>query len=197
MVMSPTSLSPSLPHQHAVQFGGLCESGDTEELRSYILSRTTIVSNQRKAAQIIDEILTVGEPVSLDFEGINLGNDGQITLVQVGTGRGSVFIFDVLTQPGLIDGGERSLLGRLLCGGVVKVMHDCRNDSVNLWRQFGITLKGVFDTQVAHIVIQSGGEGGEEEEGVRKGSSKNISLNNLCGIYGAVCNPFKDKVKVS
>lgn len=113
---TPTSAT-SLHQQHASQFQSLCESGDTDELRAYILSRTTIVSNQRKAAQIIDEIVRANEPIALDFEGINLGNDGQITLVQVGTGRGSVFIFDVLTQPGLIEQGEKSLLGRLLCGG--------------------------------------------------------------------------------
>ncbi|CAL8108581.1 unnamed protein product [Orchesella dallaii] len=199
-VLSPTTtINPNpMLQSHAAQFSTLCESGDTEELRAYILSRTTIVSNQRKAAQIVDEILNANQPVALDFEGINLGNDGQITLVQVGTTRGSVFIFDVLTQPGLIENRENSVLGKLLCStsGVVKVMHDCRNDSVNLFRQFGIRLRNVFDTQVAHIVIQMGANGEETEEIASKPSnSKNISLNNLCSVYGTVCNPFKDKVK--
>ncbi|ODM94483.1 Exonuclease 3'-5' domain-containing protein 1, partial [Orchesella cincta] len=194
--------SPTTPVQKTmpllISHAALCESGDTEELRAYILSRTTIVSNQRKAAQIVDEIIHANEPVALDFEGINLGNDGQITLVQVGTTRGSVFIFDVLTQPGLIETRENSVLGKLLCSetGIVKVMHDCRNDSVNLFRQFGIRLRNVFDTQVAHIVIQMGANGEETEEVASKPSnSKNISLNNLCSVYGTVCNPFKDKVK--
>lgn len=29
-----------------------------------------------------------------------------------------------------------------------QVMHDCRNDSAALQRQFNVTLKNVFDTQV-------------------------------------------------
>lgn len=66
-------------------------------------------------------------------------------------------------------------------------MHDCRNDSVNLYNQFGIQLKNVFDTQAAHIVIQS-------ETGLK---AKNISLNNLCETYGVETNQFKDKVKVN
>jgi len=62
-------------------------------------------------------------------------------------------------------------------------MHDCRNDSANLYKEFGIKLENVFDTQSAH--------------GVLNNVKKNISLNNLCSFYGLkVCNPFKEKVKV-
>lgn len=43
-------------------------------------------------------------------------------------------------------------------------MHDCRNDSVNLYRQFGIRLRNVFDTQVAHIVIQMTPGGNTEDQ---------------------------------
>jgi len=65
-------------------------------------------------------------------------------------------------------------------------MHDCRNDSVNLYNQFGITLKNIFDTQSAHIVIQTA-------EGHKV---KNISLNSLCELYDVGTNQYKDKVKV-
>lgn len=34
------------------------------------------------------------------------------------------------------------------------MIHDCRNDSVNLFNQFRILLKNVFDTQSAHAVLQ-------------------------------------------
>lgn len=61
-------------------------------------------------------------------------------------------------------------------------MHDCRNDSANLFK-LGIELVNVFDTQSAHSVLNN---------------KKNISLNNLCSFYKlGVSNPFKEKVKVS
>ena len=66
-------------------------------------------------------------------------------------------------------------------------MHDCRNDSVNLYNQFGVRINNIFDTQSAHIVIQT--EAGHKV--------KNISLNNLCELYNIEINQYKDKVKVS
>ena len=72
-----------------------------------------------------------------------------------------------------------------------QVMHDCRNDSVNLYNQFGIELKNVFDTQAAHVVVEMNEGNGKTESKV-----KNTSLNGLCQAYQVPHNPFKDKVKV-
>lgn len=36
---------------------------------------------------------------------------------------------------------------------VFQVIHDCKNDSANLFHQFGITLVNIFDTQVKLICL--------------------------------------------
>ncbi|XP_066997436.2 myosin heavy chain, non-muscle isoform X4 [Anabrus simplex] len=69
------------------------------------------------------------------------------------------------------------------------VIHDCRNDSVNLFNQFGITLRNVFDTQAAHAVLQL------QELGKPVYKVKNVSLNALCELYDAPLNPLKDQLK--
>lgn len=68
-------------------------------------------------------------------------------------------------------------------------MHDCRNDSVNLYSQFNITLKTVFDTQAAHAVLTYQ----ETNRPVYK--AKSVALNALCECYGAPVNPMKDQLK--
>lgn len=68
-------------------------------------------------------------------------------------------------------------------------MHDCRNDSVNLYSQFNITLKTVFDTQAAHAVLTYQ----ETNRPVYK--AKSVALNALCECYNAPVNPMKDQLK--
>ncbi|KAF4533107.1 hypothetical protein B566_EDAN003827, partial [Ephemera danica] len=69
------------------------------------------------------------------------------------------------------------------------VIHDCRNDSINLFNQFGITLNNVFDTQAAHAILQL------QETGKPVYKVKNVSLNTLCELYQAPINPMKDQLK--
>lgn len=87
--------------------------------------------------------------ISFDCEGINLGAKGQLTLIEIGTTRGEAFIFDLLSCPEMVlDGGLKTLLES---ENVIKVIHDCRNDSINLYTQYDILLRNVFDTQVCFI----------------------------------------------
>ncbi|CAG5075580.1 Similar to egal-1: Egalitarian protein homolog (Caenorhabditis elegans) [Cotesia congregata] len=157
-----------------------------------ILQKTKIIVNVRECVRIVDEILNSPRlspdekiAVSLDCEGINVGSKGQLTLIQIGTMEGNVFIFDLFTSPNLI-GALRKLLED---PSVIKVIHDCRNDSVNLYNQFGITLKNVFDTQAAHAVIQF------QETGKPVDKVKNVNFNTLCDLYGAPCNLLKNQLK--
>ncbi|XP_057330635.1 egalitarian protein homolog [Microplitis mediator] len=157
-----------------------------------ILQKTKIIVNVRECGRIIDEILNpprlpAGEKiaVSFDCEGINVGSKGQLTLIQIGTMEGNVFIFDLFTSPNLIN-----ILRKLLEDPtVIKVIHDCRCDSVNLYNQFGITLKNVFDTQAAHAVIQF------QDTGKPVDKVKNVNFNTLCDLYGAPCNLLKNQLK--
>lgn len=158
-----------------------------------ILHNTRVISTIKESVFVTDAIMNSagnsGEQivVSLDCEGINLGVKGQLTLIEIGTTRGEAFIFDVLTCPQIMtDGGLKALLES---DRVIKVIHDCRNDSVNLYSQFRTILRNVFDTQSAHAVLQY------QEHGKQVYKVKNLSLNTLCELYNAPPNPMKDQLK--
>ena len=58
---------------------------------------------------------------------------------------GTCYMFDVFTA-GLCITAE--LKGLLEDPAIVKVMHDCRQDSAALYYQMGIKLRNIYDTQV-------------------------------------------------
>lgn len=60
---------------------------------------------------------------------------------------------------------------------------------MNLFRQFNIKLKAVFDTQAAHAVLTY------QETGRPVYKAKSVALNALCESYGAPGNPMKDQLK--
>ncbi|XP_030749258.1 uncharacterized protein LOC115877248 [Sitophilus oryzae] len=124
--------------------------------------------------------------VGFDCEGINLGVKGQLTLAQIATMTGFAYVFDLISCPEMIQAGLKRILEST---DVIKVVHDCRNDSVNLFRQFNITLNCVFDTQAAHAVLTY------QESGRPVYKAKSVALNALCEIYGASVNPMKDQLK--
>ncbi|KAG4068952.1 hypothetical protein HA402_005100 [Bradysia odoriphaga] len=165
--------------------------GDTWKIK--ILHNTRVISTIKESVFVTDAIMNSGGNsgeqvvVSLDCEGINLGVKGQLTLIELGTTRGEAFIFDVLTCPQIMtDGGLKALLES---DRIIKVIHDCRNDSVNLFSQFQTILRNVFDTQSAHAVLQY------QEQGKQVYKVKNLSLNTLCELYNAPPNPMKDQLK--
>ncbi|XP_059471090.1 egalitarian protein homolog [Neocloeon triangulifer] len=156
--------------------------------RARVLQRARVIQSVQEANAVLAEIFK-SKPcaVAFDCEGINLGARGQLTLMQLATLNGNAYVFDLLTCPALIaEGGLHSLLEST---EVVKIIHDCRNDSVNLYNQYGITLNNVFDTQAAHAILQL------QETGKPVYKVKNVSLNTLCELYQAPINPMKDQLK--
>lgn len=126
--------------------------GETWKIR--VFQQLRVIDNIRESLFVTDAIQKSGKPdqqvvISVDCEGINLGVKGELTLIEIGTTSGEAFIFDVLACPNILtDGGLKSLLEN---EKVIKVIHDCRNDSVNLFNQFNVLLRNVFDTQVGFI----------------------------------------------
>lgn len=59
--------------------------------------------------------------VGFDCEGINLGLKGQLTLIQIATMTGFSYVFDLISCPGMIEGGLKRLLES---PNVVKVSHE-------------------------------------------------------------------------
>ncbi|XP_077298358.1 egl_like_exo domain-containing protein [Arctopsyche grandis] len=165
-----------------------------EVWRRKVLQSTSVVVDIKECATIIDRIMNPKNRgskhmpvISFDCEGINLGLKGQITLFQIATVNNEAFVFDLITSPHMVvDGGLKTLLES---EQVIKVIHDCRNDSVNLYNQFGVMLKGVFDTQAAHAVLL------QQMQNVPVYKVKNVSLNALCEIYNAPVNPMKEQLK--
>lgn len=129
-------------------------NGDTWKIK--VLQHTRVIATIKESVFVTDAILksaTNNEPIviSVDCEGINLGIKGELTLIEIGTVRGEAFIFDVLACPNIIsEGGLKALLEN---DKVIKIIHDCRNDSVNLFVQFKVLLRNVFDTQVSHLLL--------------------------------------------
>lgn len=123
-------------------------AGDTWKIR--VFQQLRVIETIRESLFVTEAIMKASKSdhqiVSVDCEGINLGVKGEMTLIEIGTTSGEAFIFDVLTCPAIMtDGGLKSLLES---EKVIKVIHDCRNDSVNLFNQFKVLLRNVFDTQV-------------------------------------------------
>lgn len=168
------------------------QMGDAWKLK--VIQQTTVVVNTRECLRIVEDIMNPRRPpadgkivISFDCEGVNLGMKGQLTLLQIGTMSGQSYLFDLCTCPSLIQAGGLQVL--LENENVVKVIHDCRNDSVNLYNQFGIVLNNIFDTQAAHAILQF------QETGKPVYKVKNVNLNALCELYGAPCNLLKEQLK--
>ncbi|CAG4933987.1 unnamed protein product [Colias eurytheme] len=162
-----------------------------EAWRQKVLQSTTVIASARESATLIDSIMnpkrTTKSIVSFDCEGINLGLKGVLTLCQIATMNGEVYILDIMACPSMVVEGKIKDL--LESESVIKIIHDCRNDSVNLYNQFEITLKNVFDTQAAHAVLQL------QSQNVPVYKVKNLSLNALCELYNAPMNPMKEQLK--
>ncbi|KAK7864898.1 hypothetical protein R5R35_001987 [Gryllus longicercus] len=169
---------------------GVAAGGENRKIK--VLQSTRVIASVKESLQIVDKILCRAKSgkkvaISFDCEGVNLGVKGQLTLFQIGTCSGQAYIFDLVTCPKLVKAGGLQCL--LESEDVTKVIHDCRNDSVNLYNQYGITLRNIFDTQAAHAILQL------QELGKPVHKVKNVSLNALCELYDAPINPMKDQLK--
>lgn len=124
-----------------------------------VLHNTQVISTIKDALFVCDAIIKSAPSsdervvISFDSKGVNLGVKGQLTLIEIGTLRGEAFIFDVQQCPDmLVDGGLKTLLED---DNIIKIIHDCRNDSFNLYSQYNILLRNVFDTQVSNDCLFS------------------------------------------
>ncbi|KAL4229085.1 hypothetical protein ACF0H5_012124 [Mactra antiquata] len=117
--------------------------------------------------------------IAMAAEGINIGKEGPVTLIQIGTCSGHVFIFDILQNLHLIDKGRLRFL--LQDENVMKVVHDCSAVCAALTYQFATNLTNVFDTQIAHLIIQ-------EHKGRRLPSG--IKLSEICLQYSEDTSKF-------
>ncbi|XP_032788156.2 egalitarian protein homolog [Daphnia magna] len=153
-----------------------------------VLQSTRVISSTKESVAVVNDILGSQKVVSLDLEGVNVGGgNGEVTLAVIGLPSGLIYIFDLITCPAIMSHGMLASL--IMSKEVVKVCHDCKNDSAALNLGWNVKLENVFDTQAAHAVIQL------QETGRAVHKVKTTSLNAMCENYDLPTNPFKELVK--
>ncbi|XP_015916555.1 egalitarian protein homolog [Parasteatoda tepidariorum] len=187
-IMKAVADNSVLDYKDRMIYNSSANKEQVDNIITKMMKRVKIVTKTKECNAIVKYILSQKEKIfSFDGEGVNLGPSGPITLLQFATLEENIFLFDLLSCPQLIeDGGLKDLLES---DDVLKVAHDCRNDSGALYHQFGVVLTNVFDTQAAHAVLQ------QQDAGKPVYKVKNISLNTLCSTYGGPVNPRKDQMK--
>ncbi|GBN89854.1 Egalitarian [Araneus ventricosus] len=77
-----------------------------------MIKKVKIVTKTKECSSVVKYIMSLKEKViSFDGEGVNLGPSGPMTLLQFATTEETVFIFDLLSCPQLMeDGGLKDLL---------------------------------------------------------------------------------------
>ncbi|KAG1658188.1 Egalitarian [Nymphon striatum] len=183
-VMKAVADNAAMEYKERVPYEITIESSTHAPVK--VLKSVKVVTKPRDCLSVVS-LLASSEPavISLDGEGVNIGPNGPLTLLQISSWDSQIYIFDIQTSPELItDGGLKDLLQ-----SPDIVMHDCRNDSAALQNQYGVTLNNVFDTQAAHCAIQ------QQETGKPVYKVKNVSLNTLCNTYGGVLNPKREQLK--
>jgi hypothetical protein len=94
--------------------------------------------------------------VSFDIEGVNLGRDGTITLLQIGINERKVFCFDILALGKDVFQYLKPIFeSETIC----KLCYDCRTDADVLKANHGVNIKYVYDIQVLYtFVFQNEGD---------------------------------------
>jgi hypothetical protein len=141
------------------------------------------IKKSRKVLAVIEKSVAQSKAVAVDIEG-DLRPAGRLSLIQIGLESEAVFLFDVLTCPALL--GENAGLRNLLSDSVTvtKILHDCRNDAAALKGQFNIELAQVWDTQIAHAILE-----GKDPKTSQKG------LNVILQTYAGKSNVNKKEVQ--
>mmetsp|Transcript_17246 Transcript_17246/g.39887 ORF Transcript_17246/g.39887 Transcript_17246/m.39887 type:complete len:223 (+) Transcript_17246:76-744(+) len=98
--------------------------------------------------------VAVARELGLDCEGVDLGAFSQLTLVQVAMPDSNYFLFDMVDKP--CAQAMAALKEALESSTVVKIIHDCKADSLALFAEVGITLRNVHDTMAWQQVLLGG-----------------------------------------
>lgn len=102
--------------------------------------------------------------MAVDCEGVDLSRFGTLTLVSVALNPFHVYLFDIIQPDIELQVAQLDILrGILEDPEIVKLIHDCHQDSDALSTQQKIRLENVFDTSACILTLQK---------------AKNISLNN-------------------
>ena len=89
---------------------------------------------------------------AFDLEGVNLGRDGQVTLLQIAVNESVVFCFDLLLLGPTLLGPD--FLGPIFVSPhLIKLCFDCRVDGDVLKSHFGLGLQCIYDIQILYTML--------------------------------------------
>jgi exonuclease 3'-5' domain-containing protein 1 len=125
--------------------------------------------------QIVSDLDNQGEKfIGIDFKIVTLQNDEYLSFIIIAT-CSRVFVFDLRNSSSiLLESGIKDLLES---DSVLKVMHDIKRVSNVLAHQYSVNMRNVFDTQIAHAVLQ------HEKFGKPFNELRAISFLNLQRVY--------------
>lgn len=104
------------------------------------LKNVRIVVNTKECRNIVASMIEAGTPIGVDAEGVNLGPSGPMTMLQVCTWQGQVYLFDLLANRDLMGEGE---LGKLLQSeDIIKVRENTAHSGVS---PMAIELLGILE----------------------------------------------------
>ncbi|KAM9964143.1 hypothetical protein ACTFIW_005799 [Dictyostelium discoideum] len=130
--------------------------------------------------------------IGLDIEAIEMGKKGDISLVQISTPNGKIYLFDIIKMGGNITPFKYGLKEVLESVKILKVVHDCRRDSEILFHRYQVELAHIYDVQIAHALVQKKIQGNIPIR--RYGFNELIDLY-TSRKYSEVCIDIKFKVK--
>eukprot|EP00588_Corethron_pennatum_P013764 CAMPEP_0194271580 /NCGR_PEP_ID=MMETSP0169-20130528/5325_1 /TAXON_ID=218684 /ORGANISM="Corethron pennatum, Strain L29A3" /LENGTH=216 /DNA_ID=CAMNT_0039013955 /DNA_START=198 /DNA_END=848 /DNA_ORIENTATION=- len=89
--------------------------------------------------------------IAVDIESLNEGRNGRISIIQIASKRGDIFIFDIV-RLGTKAFSEGGLSFLFYSHKVRKVIFDSRIKCLALFHQHNVTVKNIFDLQVFHFL---------------------------------------------
>lgn len=193
--MEQAGLAGAVAHDHQEHAGTSAEvpaaANTTNSSQEGIVLNLT-PQKERAIDELLSRVRVISEP-AVSHTVVGELMNGQVLAVatvyaemlQVATATGDVYVFDLLSAPGLMNEGRLREL--LESERVPKVMHRCSNSSRRLWWKYRVNLRNVFDTQAAHAVLQ------QQELGVWVDTVKLLSLWSLCETYGGLPDAVRDQ----
>jgi len=117
------------------------------------MTRVKVIKDEYESADIVKSILSLGQPIGVDCEGVQLPTLG---LVQVKAQDNQIYLFRTGINAKLfIQGGLKELLENQ---NIVKVMHAAAGDCLGIYKE-NVNMWPLYDTSIAHKIInyQNGG----------------------------------------
>uniref|UniRef100_A0A8D9APH0 Transcriptional activator protein Pur-alpha n=1 Tax=Cacopsylla melanoneura TaxID=428564 RepID=A0A8D9APH0_9HEMI len=155
-----------------------------------LMNRTRVIADVQESLSVTATILNESK-IGLDLEGMDLGVDGQVSLVTMALQNGNIYIFDVYSCPMIMfDGKVHEVLES---ERILKVMHGAFGDAGGLLSNFNVRLKNVYDTQCAFTALQLSDPRLLDNDLV----PHTIGLNDLLKFYKIAPNSAKSRMQNS